>query len=72
MVIAKQIEIRNNIKKYFDLAYEGDIRLSAVVRSLTIWLKVSVTVFLAGISSGDCGVVMIGIPRASLLPSVRA
>ena len=24
MVIAKQIEVRNNIKKYFDLAYEGD------------------------------------------------
>ena len=24
MVIAKQIEIRDNIKKYFDLAYEGD------------------------------------------------
>ena len=25
MVIAKQIEIRNNIKKYFDIAYEGDV-----------------------------------------------
>lgn len=24
MVIAKQIEIRNNIKKFFDVAYEGD------------------------------------------------